>query len=341
MREHALFQLLLLRLREFIREPEAVFWNFAFPILLTAGLGVAFRDQPLEQVHIAATTPALAQALARDAQVTVDMLTPESAAAALRTGKITLIAEPGPNASVVYRYDDTNPEGRIARGVADRALQVAAGRTDPVVVRDEKVKEPGGRYIDFLVPGMIGMGLLNGGMWGMVFSIVDTRRRKLLKRIVATPMPRHYYLLSFLCWRLVLLPFEVGIPLGFGVWVFGVPLRGSLWELTALCLLGAFTFGAMGLLISSRARTIEAASGIMNIVQLPMWIVSGVFFSSQRFPAVIQPFVKLLPLTALNDALRANMLQGVGLTALGPQLAVLGTAAVVSFALALKLFRWR
>jgi ABC-type multidrug transport system permease subunit len=225
--------------------------------------------------------------------------------------------------------------------VVDRAVQVAAGRLDPVPASNALVREPGSRYIDFLVPGMIGMGLMNGGMWSLVFSIVDTRRRKLLKRIVATPMPRHYYLLSFLVWRLVLLPFEVGVPLGFSMLLFGVPLRGSPWELVILCLLGAFTFGSLGLLIATRAQTIEAASGIMNLIQLPMWIVSGVFFSADRFPAVIQPLVRALPLTALIDALRANMLQGTGLTQMAPQLAALGTCLVVCFALALKLFRWR
>jgi ABC-type multidrug transport system permease subunit len=271
----------------------------------------------------------------------VEGLSPEAALAALRTNKVALLAEPGPNGSVVYRYDDTNPDARSARQIVDQALQVSNGRVDPIPVKDEIVREAGSRYIDFLVPGMIGMGLMNGGMWGMVFSIVDTRRRKLLNRIVATPMPRHYYLLSFLYWRLILLPFEIGIPLGFGVFVFGVPLRGSLLDFTLLCLLGAFTFGSLGLLIASRARTIEAASGIMNLVQLPMWILSGVFFSAQRFPDVAQPFIKALPLTALNDALRANMLQGTGIIQMGPELAAMGVCFLLSFGVALKIFRWR
>ncbi len=341
MRSHPLFQLTLLRFREFVREPEAVFWNFAFPLLLTAGLGVAFRDQAPQPIPVAAVTQQLAAALRADPQLRVEERTPEAALNLLHTGRVALIAEPGPNASVVYRYDEANPDARSARLVADRAVQSAAGRSDPVPASNALVREPGSRYIDFLVPGMIGMGLMNGGMWSLVFSIVDTRRRKLLKRIVATPMPRHHYLLSFLVWRLVLLPCEVGIPLGFGVWVFGVPLRGPLWQFALLCLLGALTFGSIGLLISSRARTIEAASGIMNLVQLPMWIVSGVFFSAERFPAVVQPLVRALPLTALNDALRANMLQGSGLGQMVPQVAVLGVCMVVCFGSALKLFRWR
>lgn len=341
MRSHPLFQLVLLRYREFLREPEALFWNFAFPLLLVAGLGVAFREQPPETAHIAAVTPQLAQALRSDQKLQVEQLAPDAAIQALRAGKITLIAEPGPDGSVTYRYDDTNPDARAARLLADRAIQTSAGRTDPVATTNTLVREPGSRYIDFLVPGMIGMGLMNSGMWGIVFPVVDTRRRKLLKRIVATPMPRHYYLLSFLIWRLILLPLEIGIPIGFGVFVFGVPLRGSSLELIIWCLLGAFTFGSLGLLIASRARTIEAASGIMNIVQLPMWIVSGVFFSAERFPAFAQPIIQALPLTALNEALRANMLRGESMLQMKQQAFALGVCLLLSFTAALKLFRWR
>jgi len=175
----------------------------------------------------------------------------------------------------------------------------------------------------------------------MGFAIVDARRKKLIKRMVATPMPRHYYLLSFLLSRLVLLVAEVGVVLGFGALVFQVPIRGSLASLAVLCVLGSLSFCALGLLIASRAQTIEAASGLMNAVMMPMWICSGVFFSAQRFPAGVQPLIRALPLTAVIDAMRANMLQGYGLAQLAPQVAILCGWLVVGFGLALKLFRWR
>ena len=341
MRSGPLVQLFLMRFREFAREPEAVFWNFAFPVLLVAGLGIAFREQPPERVRVAAVTSALADVMKRDAQLSVDLLAPEDADQALRAGKVVLIVEPGAAGAVVFRYDDTNPDARSARLLADRAIQIAAGRTDIVSSSNDLVREPGSRYIDFLVPGMIGMGIMNSGMWGIVFPVVDTRRRKLLKRIVATPMPRHYYLLSYLLWRLVLLPVEVGVPLGFGMLLFGVPARGSFVELIAWCLLGAMTFSSLGLLIASRARTIEAGSGIMNVVQLPMWVVSGVFFSSERFPEFAQPLIRVLPLTALNEALRANMLRGESMLQMKQQAVALGLCLLVSFVAAVKLFRWR
>jgi len=225
--------------------------------------------------------------------------------------------------------------------LADQAIQRASGRQDPVAGNDRIMREPGSRYIDFLIPGLIGMGIMGNAVWGLGFAIVDARRKKLLKRIIATPMPKHYYLLSFLFWRLLLLVVEVGVPLAFGALVFGVPLRGSALALIAISILGALAFSALGLLVASRVKTIEAISGLANATMVPMWIVSGVFFSSQRFPDLVQPLIKALPLTAVIDALRANMLQGAGFAQMVPQAAVLGAWLVVCFGLALKLFRWR
>ena len=268
-------------------------------------------------------------------------LSAEEGLRALREGRIALLVERPADGSVLYHYDDTNPEGRDARMRADDAVQQSAGRADPVAARDELMREAGSRYIDFLIPGLLGMNLMGGSIWSMGFAIVDARRRKLMKRLVATPMPRHYFLLSFLISRLVLLIVEVGAFIGFAVLVFGVPVRGSLALLAGICVLGTLAFGALGLLISSRVRTIEAASGLMNLTMLPMWILSGVFFSSQRFPDAAQPIIDALPLTALNDALRATMLQGATLGQLAPQLGVLAAWLLVCFPVALKLFRWR
>ena len=336
----ALVQLTLLRSREFLREPEAVFWALLFPILLTLGLGVAFRDQPAQKMKIAVTDSALAESLRKAPLIDAQELSSEAAATALRTGKVALLVE-NADGHVTYRYDDTNPDGRTARALVDEAVQRAAGRADPVSAADKLVREVGARYVDFLVPGLAAMGIMSNAVWGLAFSIVDARRRKLLKRIVATPMPRHYYLLSYLIWRLLLLVFEVGIPVGFGVLAFGVPMRGLWLTLAAISLLGSLTFSSLGLLISTRIKTIEAASGFTNLVLMPMWVLSGVFFSSQRFPDAVQPAIRALPLTALVDGMRANMLQGAGWAELAPQATVLGAWMLVCFGCALKLFRWR
>jgi len=340
--DHPLAQLTLVRLREFIREPEALFWSLLFPILLAGGLGVAFRNRPPEVLTIAAAEPALADALQREPLLDVQLLTGAGGEQALRTGQVALlVARDAATGQVQYRYDDTNPEGRSARLLADGAIQRAGGRGDPVPVADRLMRETGSRYIDFLIPGLVGMGIMGNSIWGLGFSIVDARRRRLMKRIVATPMPRHYYLLSFLVFRMGLLVVEVGVPVAFGLLAFGVPFRGSPLLLTMFCVLGSVSFSAIGLLIASRVRTIEAISGLTNVVMLPMWVLSGVFFSAQRFPDAVQPFISALPLTALIDALRAIMLRGAGPDALVREAVTLVLWLVVCFVAALKLFRWR
>jgi ABC-type multidrug transport system permease subunit len=340
-RSRPLAELTRLRFREFAREPEAVFWALAFPVLLAAGLGVAFRDQPPEPLPVAAVGDRAAAALQAEPELTVRVLAAAEAAEALRVGRVVLIVEAGVGAGARFRFDDRNPEARAARLLADRALQRAAGRADPVPVALDRTQDVGSRYIDFLVPGMIGMGIMGNTIWGLGFSIVDARRRKLMKRLVATPMARRDYLASFLIWRVCFLTFEVGVPLGFGALVFGVPLRGSVATLAVIAILGSFAFTGLALLVASRAQTIEGVSGLMNVVMLPMWILSGVFFSADRFPDVAQPVIRALPLTALVDGLRAVMLTGAGWTELvGPAVA-LAACGTLGFSIALRAFRWR
>ena len=337
---HPLVQLTLARVREFTREPEAVFWAVFFPILLAAALGIAFRNEPGTVLKVVTPDAGLARSLGLDASLDVQLADEAAALEALRTGKVALFAGRDGD-RVVYRYDDTNPEGRTARMLADSAVQRAGGRVDPVASQDDLVREAGSRYIDFLVPGLVGLGIMSNAVWGLGFSIVDARRRKLTKRLVATPMPRSYYLLSYLLWRMMILVVEVGIPIGFGALAFGVPVRGRIFDLVVVSVVASLSFSALGLLIACRARTIEAVSGLMNLVQVPMWILSGVFFSAQRFPDAVQPLIKLLPLTATIDAFRAHMLEGAGLFDLRQQLTVLLVWLVACFTIAMKLFRWR
>jgi len=340
--ENSLAQLTIVRFREFLREPEAVFWVFLFPIILAAGLGLAFRNRPAEVLKVGAVTPGIAHSLRQEKQLDVKEYDLAGAREALRAGKIAMFAEPGASGKgVQYEFDDTNPDGRAARTIADDAIQRAGGRVNPVPAGELLMHEPGSRYIDFLLPGLLGMNLMGSSIWGLSFAVVDARRRKLLKRLIATPMPRHEYLMSFLLSRLLMLVVEVGTLVGFGILVFHVPLRGSFAGFAGLCVFSALAFSSIGLLVASRVRTIEAVSGIANLVMMPMWILSGVFFSAQRFPDAIQPVIHALPLTALIDALRAMMLQGASLSSLWPQLAILGAWLIVAFSLALKLFRWR
>jgi len=337
----SLVQLTLTRLRLFAREPAAVFWTFGFPLLLSLALGVAFRSRPplpsMAAVVDGVGAEALAQVLRAGGQV-ARVLTEEEARRALRTGKADLVVTPGVPRS--YTYDPTREDSRLARLVVDDLLQRAEGRREATPVRDATVTEPGSRYIDFLVPGLLGLNLMSSGMWGIGFIIVENRQKKLLKRLVATPMRRSEFLLSFVLLRMLFLLLEMPVLLGFGWLAFSVPIRGSIALLGATALVGAFAFAGLGLLVACRAQNVQTVGGLINLVMMPMFLLSGVFFSSAHFPDAAQPLIRALPLTALNDALRAVMLEGAGLGTVLPQLALLAGLAAVSFALALRWFRW-
>jgi ABC-type multidrug transport system permease subunit len=343
-RQHPLVALTRTRLLEFVREPEALFWVFMFPVLMALVLGFAFRDRPPDPVPVGVVQgPAAAELTAAlDRAGTMKPAAYPSLAdglEGLRTGKIALLVED--SGALVYHFDPTRPDARIARLEVDDAIQRARGRHDVSPARDERVHEKGSRYIDFLLPGILGLNLMGTGIWGIGFSIVNARLKKTLKLMTATPMRRSDYLLAQMLSRFVFLILEVAVILAFGVAVFGVPVRGSLVLLVLVTFLGALSFGGMGLLVASRAKTLEAANGLMNLVMVPMWLLSGVFFSSERFPRAVQPLIQALPLTALNNALRGLMLEGKSALALAGELAIVAAWGLVSFALALKIFRWQ
>jgi ABC-type multidrug transport system permease subunit len=338
--------LLAARLKELAREPEVIFWIFMFPILLALGLGIAFRNKPPEATRVViAQQPGsghIADLLrhAPEAQsLKVEVQSTEQAALNFRLGKFDVELLPNGDA-VEYVYDPARPVSVLARSLADHALQAAAG-TKPAVPNTSRVNsEPGSRYIDFLIPGLLGMNLMGSGMWGIGFALVEMRQRKLLKRYVATPMRRSDFLLALASSRLVLMITELALMLGFGIFVFHVRVMGSWTAILLVSCLGALCFAALGLLTASRAQKIETASGIMNLVMMPMWVFSGIFFSYERFPAVLIPLIKLLPLTALNDMLRAIILEGSSLSSQAAPLAVLCLWGAISFFLALRIFRW-
>lgn len=339
----SLVQLTLTRVREFWREPEAVFWTFAFPVLLALGLGIAFRDSGPQPVQAAVVNGPGSAVLAESlvgAGVRVALLEADSAAARLRRGDIAITVE-ATGDSVVYRFDPGRPEAGEARLRVDDAIQRGAGRADVVAVREVESTARGSRYIDWLIPGLIGLNLLSTGLWGVGFTLVRMRNDQLMKRLMATPMKRSEFLASFFFGRLIFLVAELAVVLLFANLVFDVEVRGSLAALLLVAVLGAFTFTSFGLLIASRARTTEGVSGLMNAASLPMWVLSGVFFSYRTFPEAVHPFIQALPLTALNDAMRAIMNDGYGLGTVPGPLGVLVGWGIGSFVLALAIFRWR
>jgi ABC-type multidrug transport system permease subunit len=337
--------LLMARMLELQREPEVVFWVFVFPLLLAAGLGIAFRNKPADASSVAIVEGAgeaetLLQRSPQHASFKMEMVDDSLARKGFRLGKYDLVIEPAGAGALRYLYDPARPESVLARAQVNDALQSAAGRKDVVATSVVTSSEPGSRYIDFLIPGLLGMNLMNSGMWGIGFALVDMRQRKLLKRFVGTPMRRGDFLLALMSSRLVLMIIEIGLLLTLGVLVFHMKVLGSIFTILFVGAVGAICFGGVGLLTASRAQKIESVSGLMNLVMMPMWIFSGVFFSYERFPAVIQPMIKALPLTALNDALRASILEGTPLLHQWPRLAVMSAWGGISFVLALRWFRW-
>jgi ABC-2 type transport system permease protein len=346
--------LLWARILELKREPEVVFWIFVFPILLAAGLGIAFRDKPADITWVAIIDSAGAQktlAMLQSAPsnspnkgstIRATVLDRAAALKGFHFGKYDLAIESNADGSYTFYFDPARPESVLSRAEIDAALQSAAGRKDALTTSSQSSSEPGSRYIDFLIPGLLGMNLMNSGMWGVGFALVEMRQRKLLKRFVATPMRRSDFRLALMSSRLVLMVLEVALLLGFGVLVFHMRVQGweSILSVLVIASVGAVAFGGVGLLTACRAQKIESVSGLMNLVMMPMWIFCGVFFSYQKFPAIAQPFIKALPLAALNDALRSTIIEGASLGSQTGRLLVLAVWGGVSFILALRWFRW-
>ncbi len=316
---------------------------------MIVGLGIAFRNQPVERITVDVEQSPRAEAVekalaARRAVRRGHLLAEERLAPAAQRPHGAGRARPSEASGAEPRYDYhlrfVAARERAGRNAADDALQRAAGRKDLIAVDEHAFDEPGGRYIDFLVPGLLGMSLMGGGLWGVGFVTVDMRIRKLLKRFLATPMRRGDFLAGVMISRLLFMVPEVLVLLAFAWLAFGVVVYGSLLAVLFLILLGAVMFAGLGLLVASRAKTLEAVSGLMNLVMLPMWMLSGIFFSSERFPAAVQPAIKILPLTALINALRAVMQDGASLASQAGEIGILAVWAVVTFALALRWFRW-
>ena len=343
---HPLGQLVLFRMRGFLREPSSLFWVFIFPLLTILALGLAFRNRALPELAVAvvdspAGSPAAEQlvpALEAVDGLTARRMSEPEGRDALRRGKVALVLVPGAQPELIT--DPTQADGRTARLMVMDALEHLGGREDRITAHHQQVTAPGSRYIDFLVPGLLGFALMTSSLWGVGWVIVQLRSGKLLKRLVATPMKRSHFLLAFMIGRNMLAVAEIGFFVLSSRLLFDVQMFGSLLSFTVLGLWGALCFGGLALLVVSRAGTMEAANGMMNLTTMPMTMLSGVFFSSENFPAWLQPIIHFLPLTALNDGLRAIMLDGTSLFALGPQLLILGIWGLIPFLLALRYFKW-
>ncbi len=338
-----LLELTKTRLREFWREKGAVFWVFGFPLLMAIGLGLAFRNQPanLPQVGVVEReTSRLAAALLASDQLDARRMSQARAERELGTGKLDIVVELGERGPVLH-FDSTRDTSPLARRTVSDVLETAAGRKDKLSLRVREVTEPGSRYIDFLLPGLIGLNLMGSSMWGVGYNLVVARKRRLLRRYAVTPMLRSHFLLSYFFSRSIFLVLELAVLVSFGALVFGTRVQGDYASLLLMAFSGAASFAAVSLLIGARVDNTEAANGWMNFAQLPMWVLSGAFFSYERFPEWLQAPIRLLPLTALVDSLRAIFNDGASFLNCWPQLLVLLAWGALGFLFSLRSFRWQ
>lgn len=344
-----LWELTLTRILEVLRDPMALFWTFGFPIFVAVVLGLAFRTAPVAPAPVGVSCTAepaackpLLQQLTAAARLRVQKLTPAAAMRDLGRGKLDVVLEirrgGASEPELIYHLDPSRREAYAARLAVEEALDT---RPPQYASREQPYTERGARYIDFLMPGIVALNLMGSGVWGIGFALVEARRRKLLRRLSTTPMRRSHFLLSYMFSRMLLLIPEVALLFGFGVLAFDAPLRGSLAALAFVSLVGAFAFTGVGVLIAARVDSSETAAGWSNFVMMPMWLFSGVFFSYELFPEALHPAIRTLPLTALADALRAIANEAAPLSACLYELLILAIWTVVSFALALRLFRWQ
>ena len=332
-------------LLEHLRTPEAVFWTYGFPLVMALVLGFAFGEGKAEPSRVAVVDDAPAALIAAidehsEDRVTAQTMTAMEARRALTLGLVDLVVS-GEPARPVFDLDPMRTGSELARLQVERALLRAGGAVDPgagSLIRP--VDEPGDRYIDFLIAGLIGMNLLGAGMYGIGYNVVMMRSNKLLRRLAVTPMRRGEFLAAFLMSRTLLaLPPPLAI-LAFGIFAFGVPVHGSWLALLGLILLGTLTFAGLGLLVASRARTSESVSGWINLVTNPMWLLDGIFFNNERFPDLVQPLVRAMPMTQFTDGMRGIMLGSFDPGQIATSAVGLAVVGLLSFAAALRLFRW-
>jgi ABC-type multidrug transport system permease subunit len=345
-----IYHLTRMRIVLFIREPEVVFWVFAFPLVILLVLGWAFKDRGPSSENVGVLMVDGARPIIETLEGVETLRVkkfddPEEAATAVARGSVAVLVIPGE--TIVLRHDPARSTTEVALLRVERALlrppsteDAPEGADKPRLEIADVEGDVGSRYIDWLFPGLLGMNLMGTGIWSIGFAVAEMRQKKLLRRFLVTPMRRSSLLVSIGIARLIFMTLEIVILLGFAFWALDVPIRGDPLAFCVTLVLGTMAFAGIGILIASRARTIEGISGLMNLVMMPMWLFSGVFFSYEKFPESTHAMIRWLPLTALNDALRDVMLDGAGFTDVASELSIILIWGVLAFAVALKVFRW-
>ncbi len=344
-------QLLLIHFREFFREPAVLFWALFFPAALALVLGLAFRSPSDTTVQIGliiksdeARGEQVKHQIEKDDRFRVQIYTEAMAEHALKSGKIHLVVVVRPS-DLLFRYDPASDAAVKEASMLKAALlhDLLYGQDGPSAgsfIKDEKLDIPGTRYIDYFIPGLLAFDVMNACLWGIGWSLISMRMKKLLRRMAATPMNHNLFFLSFGLARIVLVAVETIFLMVVAYLFFDLKPVGSLLDLALLFLAGTFCFSGLAVLLASKTANTQVGNGLINAALLPMMLLSGIFFSYHGFPDFLQPVIQWLPLTIFADAVRSVYLEGQSILALWPSLIILTTAGLLMFLLGRRLFRW-
>lgn len=337
---NSLLNLTLMQFREFIREPAIVFWALIFPLATAYVLGMAFHENRVQSFKVAYTGTAEFPALERDSLLTdkvkFEIIQTGRAEAEdlLKKGHIKLFISEDKGGFTAH-FDPADSEAARLFLLIDKQT-----RKVDSLLKAEALEAGGFRYIDFLIPGLIAFGIMNSCLWGIGYSLIEFRMKKLLRRMVAAPMKKWEFMASHLIARLTLSGVESFLLAGFAYLLFDVTVSGSIIAFMILFIAGNLLFAGIAMLIASRANTTRSGNGLVNLVTLPMMVLSGIFFSYRNFPDEVVPIIEYLPLTVLTDAIRAVFNQAAGIADILPAAGGLFAVGLLLFALGIKLFRW-
>jgi len=362
---HPLLQLIAIRYKEFIREPGIVFWTIIFPVLMAWGLGMAFtgngnlpttvawlenkgHNQAFHQFidNAEMQTNENGQNYFVKALKTEDLGTslfhfiPSDSSGAIqmmKQGKAQMALQETAD-SLVFLFDPHNSEAKLAYLVLSQAIENPEKTSRLAQMRP--LTAVGSRYIDFLIPGLIALGIMNSFLWGISYALIDMRVKKLMRRMVATPMKKSHFLISHFFARISLAFVEAFILISFSKYFFDIKLEGSWLAFIFIFLAGNIAFTGIGILISSRTSNSRVGTGLINVISLPMTILSGIFFSYHNFPDHIVKIIEVLPLTILADNIRSVFIEGAGILDVLPGGLILLVLGLTLFGIGLKVFKW-
>lgn len=343
----SLFQLILTNFRVFFREPAIIFWALFFPIVMAWVLGIAFSKKGESVRTVYVTGQSVPEKLTGEkvfgensgnpSRIRFKNTGEEEAGTAIKQGVIAIYIEVVGD-SLIYHFDPINPDAQLTHLILESGLNGIPNRESKTSI--EPLKAKGMRYIDFLVPGLIALGIMNSCIWGIGWSLIETRMKKLLRRMVATPMKKSLFLSAYMINRIILGGFETLLLLLFTWLYFGTEITGNVAAFVTVFLAGILAFSGIAILIASRTAKTEIANGLVNLITLPMMILSGIFFNYHNFPDWAIPVIQALPLTLLADSIRAIFIEAAGFTEILKPVAILSATGVVTFGVGLRMFKW-